>query len=391
MSLLKKIMFAFIFVILFYVLFRLVKKRTDILQAMNENNVMKEALSTMSNISNKSVKKIMASNHIEELTENLSAKKYYKDDSPLNLFHVKSSYHSAYDGKDISTDMVLYVLHRGYRFLDFEIYHDYVSGVNANTNAANMSNPNKKAVVSFTDGSTTSKNNLELKDILEIIQLNAFSNVSNNNDPLFIQIRPMYKMPLAKDTADEKNKKIGENTQLNTQIEQALGVFGSYKHNDKVDGLTPVKHILKKIIVVMDNVSNPNTNLKTGNLISLINMNPEDMTSCNAAGALEKCNKDINDNKLVQVKPTDSNNKILTQNPHSLHTISVTSCNFCPMMAWFSSYIGGYSSAGLSQLGDYETLFLNSGGSAFVLLSEAKIYSTHNDSTVMNDNKLKFS
>lgn len=391
MSLLQKIMFSFIFVMLFYILFRLVKKRTDILQAINENHIIKEALSTMSNISNKSVKKIMASNYVEELTDNLSAKKYYKDNSPLNMFHVKSSYHSAYNGKDISTDMVLYVLHRGYRFLDFEIYHDYVSGVNPNTNAVIMSNPNKKAVVSFTDGSTTSKNNLELKDILEIIHLNAFSNVPNNNDPLFIQIRPMYNMPVAKDTSDEKNKKIGENTQLNTQIEQALGIFSSYKYDDKVDGLTPIKNVLKKIIIIMDNVSNPYTNLKTGNLISLINMNPEDMILCNAAVALDQCNKDTNNDKLVQVKPNDSNNKILTQNPHSLHAISVTSCHFCPMMAWFSSYIGGYSSAGLSQLGDYETLFLNSGGSAFILLSEAKTYSTHNDSTVINDNKLKFS
>jgi hypothetical protein len=61
------------------------------------------------------------------------------------------------------------------------------------------------------------------------------------------------------------------------------------------------------------------------------------------------------------------------------------------MMAWFSTYIGGYSSAGLSQLGDYENLFLNAGGSAFVLLSEAKTYSTYNDPSKINDNKLNFS
>jgi len=281
--------------------------------------------------------------------------------------------------------MVLYLLHRGYRFLDFEIYYDYPSEKMANPN----NTPIKKAVVAFADGSTTSKNNLELKDILEIIHLNAFSNASNNNDPLFIQIRPMYNIPTSKDTADEKNKKIGENTQLNTQIEQALSIFTSYKYNDAVDGLTPIKKLFKKVIIIMDNVSNPYTNLKTSNLISMINMNPDNMTLCNAASSLDNCNK--NNNTLIQVTPNDSNNKLLSQNPHSLKIISATSCNFCPMMAWFSTYIGGYSSAGLSQLGDYETLFLNTGGSAFVLLSEAKTYSTYNDPSKMNDNKLKFS
>lgn len=381
MSLLKKLIFAFIFVILFYILFRLIKKRTDILQSMKETKFMKEGLSTISNISNDSVKKIMKSNSVSEITESLSTKTYYKDDSTLNMFHVKSSYNSAYNGKDISTDMVLYVLHRGYRFLDFEVYYDVVSGKNENAI--------KRAVVSFTNGSTTSKNNLELKDILEIINLNAFSNVSNNNDPLFIQIRPMYNIPTSKDTNEEKNKKISENNQLNTQIEQALTIFDSYKYNDKVDGLTPIKRLLKKVIIIMDNVSNSYTNLKTANLIRLINMNLEDMTLCFAESKLENCNKNKKDT-LIIIKPTDSNNKILLQNPHSLKIISMTSCNFCPMMAWLSNYIGGYSSGGFSPLGDYETLFLNAGGSAFILLSEAKTYSTYNDPTKINDNKLQF-
>ena len=383
MSLLKKITYGFIFAILFYILFRLVKKRTEILKSMKGENVhITEGLSTISNISNVHVKKIMTSNSISEITENLSEKKYYNDDSPLNMFHIKASYNSAYSGKDISTDMVLYVLHRGYRFLDFEVYYDIVSDKNANMNSM------KKAVVSFTDGSTTSKNNLELKDILEIVNLNAFSNVSNNNDPLFIQIRPIYNIPTSKDSNDDKNKKIGENTQLNAQIEQALSVFSSYKYNDKVDGLTPIKNLLKKIIIVMDNVSNTHTNFKTQNLISKINMNPEDMTLCNAESKSDDCNK--NNNKLIQVRPNDSKNKILLQNPHSLKIISATSCNICPMMSWLSNYIGGYSSAGLSQLGDYETMFLNAGGSAFILLSEAKTYATFNDPTKMNDNKLHF-
>ena len=200
MSLLKKIIYGFIFLILFYILFRLIKKRTDILKETKYT----EGLSTISTISNVSVKKIMTANLVNEITENLSEKTYYNNDSLLNMYHIKSSYNSAYSGKDISTDMVLYILHRGYRFLDFEIYYDYPSEKMANPN----NTPIKKSVVAFADGSTTSKNNLELKDILEVIHLNAFSNASNNNDPLFIQIRPMYNIPTSKDTVEEKNKKI---------------------------------------------------------------------------------------------------------------------------------------------------------------------------------------
>jgi hypothetical protein len=54
------------------------------------------------------------------------------------------------------------------------------------------------------------------------------------------------------------------------------------------------------------------------------------------------------------------------------------------MMAWMSSYIGGLSSVGLSQLGEYETMFLKTGGSAFVLLSEAKSYSTLNNPSIVH-------
>jgi hypothetical protein len=92
---------------------------------------------------------------------------------------------------------------------------------------------------------------------------------------------------------------------------------------------------------------------------------------------LEECKK--TNNTLVQVIPKDSGDQTLTQNPDALNIISKTSCNICPMMAWTSSYIGGFSSAGLSQLGEYETMFLKTGGSAFVLLSEAKSYSSLNN------------
>jgi len=371
MSLLKKIVLFIIFAILFYVLFRLIKKRTEILDVMKKDI---EGLSCISDITNKKVKKILDSNSIGQITDNLSTKGYYKGTDPISKYHIKASYNSAFDGKDITKDMLLYVLYRGYRFLDFEIYYDLVSGEKSEI---------KTAVVSYKDNSITANVNMPLKDLLDIINLHAFSNVNNKDDPLFIQLRPIYNMPVSGDSDADKSKKIGENTQLNTQIQSALSsISSSYKFSGPITATTSISSLLKKTVIIMDNINNEYTNQKTSALIGMINMNPSTMTLCNAESKLEECNK--NNNTLIQVTPTDSSNQSLTQNPDSLNIISKTSCNICPMMAWMSSYIGGLSAVGLSQLGEYETMFLKTGGSAFVLLSEAKSYSTLNNTSKVN-------
>jgi hypothetical protein len=95
---------------------------------MNQESPVREGISCISEIKNPSVKKILDSNPVSEITDSLSSKKYFANDDPLHKFHIKASYHSAFNGTDISKDMVLYILSRGYRFLDFEIYYDLVSG-----------------------------------------------------------------------------------------------------------------------------------------------------------------------------------------------------------------------------------------------------------------------
>jgi hypothetical protein len=374
MSLFKKIIVLIIFVILFYILFRLIQKRTDILQVMKQDRPIIEGLSCISDVTNTKVKKLLDTNSVGQITDNLSSKGYYKDTDPIGNYHIKASFNSSFNGTDITKDMLLYVLYRGYRFLDFEIYYDVVSGEKSEI---------KKAVVSYKDSSVTANVNVPLKDMLDIINLHAFSNVNNKDDPLFIQLRPVYNMPASYDSDVDKNKKIGENTQFNTQIESALSViYDSYRYSGSFTSTTPMKSLLKKTVIVMDKVSNPYLNIKSDTLITMIHTQPSDMTLCNAESKLEECNK--NNKTLIQVKPTDSSEQSLTQNPDALNIISKTSCNICPMMAWMSSYIGGFSSAGLSQLGEYETMFLKTGGSAFVLLSEAKSYSSLNNPSKVN-------
>jgi hypothetical protein len=58
------------------------------------------------------------------------------------------------------------------------------------------------------------------------------------------------------------------------------------------------------------------------------------------------------------------------------------------MMAWMSSYIGGYSGAGFSPLGEYETMFVKSGGSAFILIDDTKSYAEINDTSKLLSKKI---
>lgn len=374
----KNIIIGIIFLILFYILFRLIQKRTVILRNLNY-----EGFSCIAEITNKDVKRTLDANQIEELTESLSSKDYYLSNKSLKLtdFFIKGSYNSAYNGKEMSKDMLLYVLHRGYRFLDFEVYYHALSGDSANGI--------KRAVVSVDDGYSNATTNISLLDVLDTINMNAFSNVPNKNDPIFIQIRPIYNLPKPEDSPDDKSKKIGENTQLNTLIETALNVFTSYKYSGSVTGQTPIKKLFQKVVIIMDDSNNPNVGSKTQKLISMINMNSVNIIKCNADDSA--CSNATNPNAIVEALPIDTNSQMSGQNPQILTLLANSQkCNVAPVMAWMPSYLAGIASAGLSTLGDYETLFLRTGGSAFVLFNEAKSYATANNPAKLNSSILNF-
>jgi hypothetical protein len=96
----------------------------------------------------------------------------------LGQYAIKSSYNSAYTGSFISLDAIKYVLSRGCRLLDFEIF--LIDG--------------KACVASTTDPTNkiyTSKNYILLDDVLNCVAISGFnpSNCPNSTDPLFIQLR----------------------------------------------------------------------------------------------------------------------------------------------------------------------------------------------------------
>lgn len=415
MSLFRKLLIVIIFIIMLYILFRLIQKRSDIIKTIDKENMQLIegiGMSSLPTITTKTVQSIVDANNIPQLKDDLILKKYYKASDPLKNFHIKASFNSAYDGTVISTDMVLYVLSRGYRYLDFEVYYDKCS----NPTDKNKCDQNT-AVVSYTDTAKypASTSKVVLADILNIILVNGFSNPSPNKaDPLFIQIRPIYQVPATTDSSEIKLPKITNNNQLNNKIEQSLKMLDSVRYNGTVSDKTSIGSLLGKVIIVMDKTSNPSTNTKTDTLKNLINidLNSDSITTNNFSDILS--NKESDDPKsdkpglyrqqprnintdctgntatkikgLQQIIPYDSKtNKILTQNPQILTIISKTPCNIFPMMVWMSSYIYGYQNIGLSQLGDYETMFVNAGGSAFLNSSEVVQYGkTYDPSLITN-------
>lgn len=100
---------------------------------------------------------------------------------PLKEYCIKTSYNSATTGKSVNKNMVKFVLSRGCRCLDFEVFYtkklnNYMPVV------AESSDPEFK--IFDTD------NSISLESVFSTILTNAFSNTSpNKKDPLFIHLR----------------------------------------------------------------------------------------------------------------------------------------------------------------------------------------------------------
>ena len=292
---------------------------------------------------------------------------------PIMNFFVKSSLDSAYNGSSVSVDMVNYVLSRGYRFLDFEVYLEPLTTVK---------NGSPIATVAYTDtisGRRTCANNIKLSDVLTAILQGAFTSTSPNpSDPLFLQLRPMYQIPTKSDDSGTISFKEGNNTQLNTQIESALELLkGSLA--GPVTPTTPISSVSGEIVLIMDS-----TNIngkKSDNLLSMISMDSIHIINTGIVTATPKISPSTTTpssketHMLTETLPFDTNGNILTDNPNPNTVLVQYTPNFSPMMAWlYNSYS--------DLLATYENLFVNNGRSAFIEMSA--IVSNATGATTLN-------
>ena len=179
----RKILIFIIICITFYLLYRLIISRIKYKYTYSNSKSL-ESFASLNNYYNETVKSISTNNkNLVTVSsfriQNMTRKNGILTDAPMKLkqFCIKSSYCSAFTGKECSVDMILYVLSRGCRFLDLEIY--YVNG---------------ELVVSYSNNYLTpSVNTIPLGNVLSIINDNAFGSVSpNKKDPLFLQFRVKY-------------------------------------------------------------------------------------------------------------------------------------------------------------------------------------------------------
>jgi len=150
-----------------YVLWKLLKRRSEILSMAKKEGI------TFFSSPETEIASLKTEGDVK--IQNTNVKAY---NLPLKEYCIKSSYNSAYTGRYINTDMVKYVISRGCRVLDFEVYLiDGKPCVGASTDEANTT--------------LDTENSILLDRVFNTIMTNAFTAIGcpNSEDPLFINLR----------------------------------------------------------------------------------------------------------------------------------------------------------------------------------------------------------
>ena len=151
---------------------------------------------------------------------------------PLREYCIKGSYNTAFTGHYINLDMIEYVLSRGCRFLDFEIY--YIKEKDIFMPKVGFS----------TDGTFTileSENSILLDNVLAAVVANAFSDKSpNNKDPLFINLRIKSNNP-------DVYKAVAKSIDYSILSKLFVG---------KVTNDTPLNKLMDSIVIIIDKTIN---------------------------------------------------------------------------------------------------------------------------------------
>jgi len=154
-------------------------------------------------------------------------------DNSLRNFVIKSSFNSAYTGGFMNMNMIKYVLTRGCRFLDFEVY--------IKDNVPIVAYSESTTDASYTHF-TSAPPALSFQGVLSTIMSNAFSDTSPNpNDPLFLQLRIRTNLP-------------GGYNAIASIIKATMN---DRLYSGVVTPDTQITELLKKIVLIVDNTSAP--------------------------------------------------------------------------------------------------------------------------------------
>jgi hypothetical protein len=237
MYIFKKILIILIIIIFLYILSILLNKRSHLAEGFTDqtSNIIAE------------VGKMNASTEtgISSVSKN-------NVNLPLREYCIKSSYNSALSGTVISTSAIKYVLSRGCRFLDFEIFF-----IDNSPCVAYSTDPNFISI--------TSVNYITLNNAFETIITNAFSAPSPNVlDPVFIQLR------------------IKSN---NPKIYSLIGMSVYNYLNNKlyagtVTGNTILNDLMGKFVLIIDKTISPGYSIKENYPNCINNINDVEKSGC---------------------------------------------------------------------------------------------------------------
>jgi hypothetical protein len=226
MHIVKKLMILVIVVASFAIIYKLVQENTIMRNQMAEmkyetfqTEIQKESTELLENAKTQGL----------ELTVKPLSEKSKQLDFPLRDFMIKSSYNSAIIEKTSSREAIEFVIGRGCRLLDFEIYtrdtKEYVSDSN---------DPEYRDLQT---GLT-----LSFEQAMTAIAANAFSSPAPApTDPLFIHLR-------IKNHSKAAYKRISKIIR---------DVFGNKLYMGSVNGSTPIRQLIGKVVIIVDAMSAP--------------------------------------------------------------------------------------------------------------------------------------
>jgi hypothetical protein len=226
MNIYKKIFIALIIIIFSYIFWRLISKRNQIIK-----NIEPFSFNILPDTANSQLNKLKDT--ILKIDMNSLPVTYYN--LPMMDFCIKGSYNSAYTGKFINIDMLIYQLSRGCRFFDFEVFY--------------IENPESRIFSPQVAYSTDKKystmdceNSILLDNILSALVSNAFStqNSPNNKDPLFINLR-------IKSNNNKVYKAVASSVDYTIKNKLYTG---------KITKKTPMKDLMGKIVLCIDKTVN---------------------------------------------------------------------------------------------------------------------------------------
>jgi len=270
----------------------------------------------------------------------------------------------------VSIDMIHYVLKRGCRFLDFEIYWGVPSLPDG---SKDIGQTTYVPVVSVSNDPTTPEtNSISFLSVAKYIKDNGFNNsiCPNSTDPLFIQLRIKY-IPQMNKVNNQKDLYM----YVAEIIERNLY---RYSYHGKVDKNTDISLLAGKIVIIMDTYANRSYSQLAPGLQYMANMesNSDSLTHTTYEDIITEVENShsinykgyvMNIENIQQVLPMSTVNMVqylFTDNYNSMSVISRYCVQFTLMAFWKND----------SYLEAYEKMFNNS-RTAIIMLSSAMNYS----------------